>query len=162
MGPMLLNRSRLLDSSVAVAATPAVAKIPTVECAIAKKKPTVTGSLRACMSLRVTLSIVAKERGKRHRLPFTGWCSGSPPWPAGAYLSWRFQRLMGADTMRAAYRRRSPRKQTFSLRLPVATRLIPDATASGAIDVGAHARANAGGVACRREHAPRLPVLREP
>ncbi len=57
--PTASNRSRDPASAVAVPATPAAARITTVEWPIAKNKPTPTGRLPSCISLRVTLSIAA-------------------------------------------------------------------------------------------------------
>ena len=57
--PTLLNWSKWVLSTVAVAATPAAARMTTVEWPSAKKKPTLTGRLPSCISLRVTLSMAA-------------------------------------------------------------------------------------------------------
>ena len=57
--PTVLNSSKYADSAVAVAATPAAARITTVEWPSAKKSPTLTGRLPCCISLRVALSMAA-------------------------------------------------------------------------------------------------------
>ena len=56
--PMPFSRSKLSSIVVALATRPATT-ITRVDCPIAKKKPTATGRPPACISLRVTLSIVA-------------------------------------------------------------------------------------------------------
>ena len=57
--PTVLNWSKDPASNVAVPATPATARITTVEWPMAKKKPIPTGRLPSCISLRVTLSMAA-------------------------------------------------------------------------------------------------------
>ena len=59
MPPIPLQASKRVCSAAAVAATAAATSRTTVECPMAKKKPTETGRPPSCISLRVTLSIAA-------------------------------------------------------------------------------------------------------
>ena len=57
--PTFLNGSKWLEITLVVAATPATARATTVEWPRAKNRPTQSGRLPSCISLRVTLSMAA-------------------------------------------------------------------------------------------------------